>query len=463
MGAVLARERHGYELDARINARGLPIDMALVHGAIAAYERNVGSLVAEAQQITGLSNPNSVAQLLDWLRQQGLEAQTLDKAVVRDLLLTELAPPVRRLLEIRQLLGMTSVKKYHALRDRTSADGRLRDTLQYLGAGRTGRWAGRGLQLQNLPRGTLNLQQMHLAVERLRAGGDASMEELQSCIRASVRAPDGCLIAAADLASIESRVVAWLAEEETMLAVFKEGRDTYLDYGQQLLGKPETEITKAERTYCKPVVLGGAYQMGGSGLVAYAQGMGVEMSEEEAQDAVAAFRARYNGLPRLWSRLDEAAREVVVDGGRKEVGRLAFEMDPPWLFMVLPSGRRLAYLHPRIQMQQAPWGDDVPTMTYMGLNQFTKKWERQSTFGGRWTEQACQAVARDVLLDGLLHADAMGFELIGSVHDELLALVGDDNWLCHESLAHCMTRLPEWADSTLYLDAEGFSDRFYHK
>jgi len=455
-----------WRLDQRINDRGIPIDMALVERAYEQVGRNKDYHFEAMKAATHLHNPNSVAQLRSWLDQRGIQTENLDKQTVSALLKRDdLEPGVREVLEHRQALGVTSVTKYAALRRAVSSDGRLRGTLQFMGASRTGRWAGRIYQPHNLPRGSRKPHELHDLVAGIREGGDVSMHDLQDALRAAIRAPEGQVLLVADLANIESRITGWISDDPTMLKVFAEGRDIYKDYGQALLGKPETEITKAERNYCKPPSLAAAFGLGARGLVAYADAMGVAMDQEAAQVAVDAFRSRYSEVPRLWKKLEGATMRLVREAkpAAIRVGRLTFEYDRPWLFMGLPSGRRVAYLQPRIEMKEAPWGDDVETLTYMGMNQYTRKWERLSCFGGRWVEQACQSIARDVLAEGIKRADDAGLEVVASVHDEIIALADEDDWRCVEVLVSCMAARPEWADEDLYLDAEGFTDVIYRK
>jgi DNA polymerase len=460
---VIDREWEHWMLDCEINQRGVPIDRTLVMNGIAAYEKNMESLYARAKRLTRLNNPNSVTQLLSWLDQRGVQSDTLDKLAVRDLLLTELPDDVRELLEVRQQMSMTSIKKLYALRDATSEDGRLRNTLQFYGASRTGRWAGRLFQPQNIPRGSLKGAELYATVERIRAGGDATMDELQSVLRCCIRAPGGKRLVVADLANIESRILGWVADEPTMLKVFRDGRDIYKDYGESLLRKAYGAITTPERNYCKPPALGCGYGLGAKGLIKYADGMGVEMNFDQSQAAVEAFRNRYSAVPVLWRDLESASMRVIREGGQCRVGRVTFRSDDPWLFLDLPSGRSLAYLLPQIEMREAPWGEDVPTVTYMGVNQYTRKWERLTTYGGKWVENICQAISRDVLAEGLQEAEATGFECVLHTHDEIVSLVDDDDWLDETALSECMATAPSWADDKLYLGAEGFSDVIYRK
>lgn len=460
------REWEHWMLDQDINQRGVPIDMDLARGALAAYESNLEALTALAKDITGLANPNSVTQLISWLMQRGVKTETLDKESVRDLLeRDDLPEDVRELLLVRKEMAITSPKKFAALLRATSEDGRLRGSLQFYGAARTGRWAGRVFQPQNLPRGSLKAGPMRRVVERVKAGGGADMEELQSVIRAAVHAPEGKRLVVADLANIESRVLGWVSHDPTLLDIFASGRDPYKDFGTALLRKAEEDITRDERDYCKPPALGCGYGLGWRGLIKYAAGMEVTMTEEQSQHAVDVYRSRYRFVPELWALMERASKELVREGrGEHIVHKVKLLMDGPFLFMELPSGRRLAYQHPRIEMVEAPWGEDVATLTYMGVDQFTRQWNRLKTFGGKWVEQICQSISRDLLAEGLQNAEAMGFEVVLHTHDEIVALVDEDNWeLDAERLCYAMTRLPAWADDELYLDAEGFEDVIYRK
>lgn len=457
-------EWHYWRLDRQINEAGFPIDRLLVDNARALAKGNRAGLVSRAKAITDLANPNSITQLTGWLNSRGLHPANLDKHTVATLLQGDLDDEVREVLEIRQQLGKGSLAKFDALHRATCADDRLRNCLQFYGAARTGRWAGRVFQPQNLPRGNLKPAELHEMVEALRGGwADLTMDELSSCIRSAVRAPEGKLLRVADLANIESRILGWISDCARMLDVFASGGDIYADYGTELFQCPLSEIDKDRRNYSKPPTLGCGYGLGAKGLVAYADGMFVTMSLSDAQRAVDVFRATYEEVPRLWRLLERASMATIRDGKARKVGRLRFILEKPFLFMELPSGRRLAYLHPRVEQKEAPWGDLIDQVTYMGLDQYTKQWCRLDTFGGKWVEQACQAISRDLLACGMAEADRLGFEVVGHTHDELIALTDADDWLDHEVLSHCMVQMPPWGDDSLYLDAEGFSDFIYRK
>lgn len=460
-----ASEWRYWHMDQKINDTGLPVDRALVDGARHCATLAKTELVAELRALTGLDNPNAVESLRSWVVGRGIAMPDLTKHTVATALEGELPADVRRALELRQQLGRSSVAKFDALERATNDDGRLRGCFQFYGASRTGRWAGRIFQPQNLPRGSLKPDELRAVVEQVRSGRSrVSMDALTSCIRSAIRAPQGKVLRVADLANIESRILGWLAHCDRMLHCFATDRDIYKDYATALLGKDYSEITKSERNYAKPPTLGCGYGLGATGLVAYADGMRVEMSVEQAGEAVDTFRDTYPEIPRLWKRLEAATMELVGERrGSIRVGLLTFTYEAPFLFMVLPSGRRLAYFKPRIEEKLAPWGDMVENVTYMGVDQVTNKWERVSTFGGKWVEQACQAISRDLLAHGLDEAIKIGFEVLGSTHDEIIAMTDEDDWLDHDVLSHCMTRMPDWGDSDLYLGAEGFSDVIYRK
>jgi DNA polymerase len=453
-----------WRMDQRINETGLPIDRALVKGAMQADTRNRRDMMAEAREITRLGNPNSAQALLRWFAGNGLELPDLTKDTVRKALEQDLAPGVGRVLELRQDLARASVTKYKALDRATSSDHRLRGCLQFYGASRTGRWAGRVFQPQNLPRGSLKPEQLREVVESVRNGADASADELVSCIRSAVRAPEGQLLRVADLANIESRILGWISNSRRMLDCFANDRDIYADFGTELFRCAIEEIDKARRNYSKPPTLGCGYGLGAVGLVAYADGMGQAMTLDQAQQAVDVFRSVYDEVPRLWRLLEQASKELIREGsGATRVGRLRFIMDAPFLFMELPSGRRLAYFMPKVEQKETPWGELADTVTYMGVDQYTRKWTRIGTFGGKWVEQACQAISRDLLAHGLAQAEESGFEVVGHTHDEIIALSDAQDWRDHDVLSWCMVQQPPWGDEKLYLGAEGFSDVIYQK
>jgi DNA polymerase len=283
------REWQAWHLDAEINRRGLPIDLNLVQAAIAIDTENRDRLIARAMELMGIENPNSRDQFLGWLRGEEVEVDALRKADVTALRAGDLEPHVREALEIRAELSKSSTKKYYALAGATGSDGRLRGCFQFNGAARTGRWAGRLFQPQNLPRGTIKPDHIGTARAAVKIGDydllatiyESVSDVLVSCVRTAIAAPPGKALVVADYASIETVMIAWAAECPSLLDVFCSGRDAYKDMAARLFKIPYDRVSKDQRNYAKPIVLGCGYMLGAKGMIAYAKGYGVEMSEAE--------------------------------------------------------------------------------------------------------------------------------------------------------------------------------------
>ena len=299
-------------------------------------------------------------------------------------------------------------------------------------------------------------------------------ELMTSLVRPAVRAPEGQELVVADLSSIESVVLAWCAESDQILNNIRDGIDSYKDYythlhkamtGEQI---GVEDVTKEQRTYAKPPTLGCGYMLGAKGLVRYADGMGVKMTEPEAKLAVSTFRTAYPDIPVYWRRLEAAAKNCIRSRNTKgiKVGCVTFRWDAPCMFIDLPSGRSLAYIRPKIEMLPAPWDKTqlIENVTYEGQNQYKNNaWERISTHAGKITENIVQAIARDVLAHGLMQADGEGFTIVGHVHDEIIALTKKLHARLNlDLLKDCMTRLPDWAKG-MPLNAEGYASNYFYK
>lgn len=461
------REWQAWQLDAEINRRGLPIDRDLVQAAIAIDSVNRAQLTARAMALMGIDNPNSRDQFLAWLQGEAVEVETLRKADVAALRAGELAPHVREALEIRAELSKSSTRKYHALAAATGSDGRLRGCFQFNGAARTGRWAGRLFQPQNLPRGSIAPECIGTARAAVKLGDydllDAAYgsvsDVLVSCVRTAIAAPPGRQLVVADYASIETVMIAWAAECPALLNVFRQGRDAYKDMAARLFREPYSAVTKEQRNYAKPIVLGCGYMLGAKGMMAYAKGYGVEMTESQAEAAVAAYRDGYPEVVHFWRVLDAAARRAIENPGKVfKAHRFRFKVEGEFLLLRFPSERKLAYYQPAIN----PDGRFGPEITYMGRD-YGNRWDRIATHPGKLCENIIQAVARDLLVEGLLQADAdPGLEIVGHVHDEILALadVGDNGAL--DRLIAAMRRMPAWAEDAP-VDAAGWCGAFYCK
>ena len=463
---MTANEWRVWRLDQRINHDGLPIDIDLVRSAIAIDTEHRMRLTARAVELMQIENPNSRNQIIEWLQGEDVELDTLRKADVSALLSGELAPNVREAMEIRAELSKTSTKKYYTLTEATGDDGRLRGCFQFNGAARTGRWAGRLFQPQNLPRG--NIKPEHIDTARaVVATGDYDFaaalypsvsDLLASCVRTVIAAPPGKQLVVADYASIETVMIAWAAECPALLDVFRTGRDAYKDMAARLFKIDYADVTKAQRAYAKPIVLGCGYMLGAKGMIAYAAGYGVEMSEQEAGKAVAAYRDGYREVVRFWHRVDAAAKYAIRNPGKvARAGRFAFKLEGDFLLLKLPSERKLAYYQPEIN-PDGRYGDEI---TYMGID-YGHKWDRIATHPGKITENIIQAVARDLLVEGLLCAESdPGLEIIGHVHDEILALADEDDEGALDRLLGYMRVRPEWCDAPI--NAAGWSGAFYRK
>jgi len=492
-------ERRIWILDQKINERGLPIDMKMVNGAVNLTKHYSDALTKELTSVTKLGNPNSPSQLLPWLQKRGYPFSDLKKDRVKLArrehkdLMTEDA---RQAIDLRLRVARSSLKKYPTVLRATADDHRLRYVFQYAGAGRTGRWAGRLVQPQNLARPAKEVKPWledarkairEADIETIELMFSEPMDVLTSSIRSSIIAPNGKKLRVSDLSAIESRGIAWASNCESMLDVFRKGLDPYISFACHLYEEDydnlwhEYKVLKngEKRTNSKPAVLGAGYRLGGgdlvgeypdikrTGLWGYAESMGIEMSREEAHRAVTIFREAYPEVVQTWYDLENAAKDVATEGGRATVNHFRFERDGPFLLLRLPSGRCLYYCRPRVQPKTRVYADGTKSrkwgLTYEGVHQTSKKWVRMDTHGGKLVENIVQALARDILVEGMLRADDDGFTIIGHVHDEIITLEdADDAYHSYERLEELMSVRSEWAPD-LPLGAEGYEADFYKK
>jgi DNA polymerase bacteriophage-type len=486
-------EQRGWVLDQKINATGLPVDRILVENAIDFTNRAQAELRGKLHEITELDNPNSRDQLLAWARSRGYPFNSLRKDWVNRALVENLSPEVREALELRKQLAKTGAKKYAAILELMGADNRLRHQYSFLGAARTGRWASNGgVNVQNLSRSTKEVEQkIELAIELVRSGDydtanrefPSIMDLVNTLVRSAFRAPGGHKLVVCDLNAIENRVIGWLSGCESILDVFREGRDPYLDFASHLYNESYEQLlaeykagNKEKRNNSKPGVLGCGFGLGGgelitnsegdeikTGLWAYAENMGVNISREEAHLSVKVFRDMYPDVVRFWYDLEKAYTSVLRTGKPTQVGHLGFSKTKKVLQITLPSGRRLSYLNPKMEDRDF-FGKTKKTLIYDGVDQQTKQWTRIETRGSKVCENVTQAVARDLLLHGMLLANECGFNIVGSTHDEIISLQRDEDlvFLGMEELRGCMVQRPNWAPD-LPLGAEGFVGEYYKK
>jgi DNA polymerase len=457
-------ERKVWALDARINERGVLIDRELAEAAIAVDEAFREEHTAELRKLTNLDNPNSVAQLKEWLEGVGIFADSLNKATVADLRSSVPDPTTRRVLELRQLLGKTSTKKYEAMTLSAGADDRVRGLLQYYGAGRTGRWAGRLVQVQNLPQN--HLDDIGLVRELVRGQDLETLEMLfdnvpdvlSQLIRTAFVAEPGHIFLVSDYAAIEARVIAYLAGEKWRMDVFANGGDIYCSSASQMFKVPVVKHGENGhlRQKGKIAELACGYGGGVAALKAFgADKMG--LTEDEMQQIVTQWRQASPTIPRFWRDTENAARRALENPGRTFTlpCGVKYLRDADALRCRLPSGRILSYWGARIEDYK-----DRASIVFMGQNQTTRKWEKTETWGGKLVENIVQAYARDCLAVALLRLDEAGYHICFHVHDEIIAEAPDGSrW---EDMAEIMGRPIDWAPGLL-LRGDGYSTKFYMK
>lgn len=454
-------ERKVWALDARINERGVRIDTGLVAAAIAQNEAFTTRRMAEMRRLTGLENPNSVAQLKDWLETAGMSADSLNKAAVLELKDKAADPATRRVLELRQQLGKTSVTKYEAMQNAVCADGRVRGLLQYYGAGRTGRWAGRLVQVQNLP-------QNHLAglalvrelvrerdLETLELCFDSVPDVLSQLIRTAFVAGEGNIFHVADYSAIEARVIAYLAGEKWRMDVFRSGGDIYCSSASAMFRVPVVKhgVNGHLRQKGKIAELACGYGGGVGALRAFgADKMG--LTEEEMQDIVTQWRAASPAIPRFWRDAESAAVRAINNPGRTTTVPcgVKYRRDGDALRCRLPSGRILSYWDAKL--------DTDGSICFMGQNQTTRRWEKTGTWGGKLVENIVQAYARDCLAVAMVRLAEEGWKICFHVHDEVI--VEAPTGTSWEQVAEVMGRPIDWAPGLL-LRGDGYSTPFYRK
>ena len=448
-----------YQLDQEINDRGIGVDMELVRQAIVMDARSRERLTATMQELTELNNPNSVQQMKQWLADHGLETDTLGKKAVAELIKT--APePLREVLSLRQQLAKSSVKKYTAMENAVCTDSRAHGMFQFYGANRTGRFSGRLIQLQNLYKNTMpDLAQARALVrsgnyEALSMLYEDIPDTLSQLIRTAFVPQDGRKLIVADFSAIEARVLAWLAGEKWVLEVFEKGGDIYCETAARMFRcRVEKHGENAElRQKGKQATLSCGY--GGSVGALKAMGaLEAGMTEEELQPLVDSWRAANPNIVRFWWDVDRAVKECVKMRIPTETHGLRFDYRSAMLFITLPSGRRLAYVKPRIGENQ--FGGE--SVTYMGVGG-TKKWERLESYGPKFVENIVQGTARDILCYAM--QTLKNCSIVAHVHDEII--IEADRRMSVTAVCEQMGRTPPWAKG-LKLRADGYECEFYQK
>lgn len=465
------KEKALWCLDQRINDRGILLDREFINAAIQMSEVNTARLTEEAIRLTGLSNPNSAAQLKTWLSNEtGSEVETLRKGDIPALLEASECEHVSRVLEIRQEMAKTSVKKYTSMLNGICDDNRVRGLLQYYGANRTGRWAGRLVQVQNLPQN--HLHDLDLARQLVKSG-DIEMVEmmfgnvpnvLSELIRTAFVAPSGRRFIVADFSAIEARVIAWLASEKWRLDVFNTHGKIYEASAAQMFRVPIESVTKGSglRQRGKIAELALGYQGGANALTSMEDSLRVpaneRVPEEEKPQLVSAWRLANPAIVKLWKKVENAAIECVSSCSPVQIMHgIRFEMSRGILFIKLPSGRCLSYLSPKLKTGK--FGGEA--LTYEGMDQTTKQWKRQDTYGGKLVENLVQAIARDCLAESMLRLTSAGYDIAIHVHDENV-LEAPNDFGSLDDVNKIMSESIAWAPG-LPLTADSYETNYYRK
>lgn len=451
-----------YRLDQEINDRGILVDQQLVAQAVRCDQEFKQRTTAQAYELTGLENPNSLSQVKGWLAERGVEVESLDKKAIKELL-PQTDGEALEMLKLRLLLAKTSVKKYEAIQRSVCSDGRVHGLLQFYGANRTGRWAGRLVQVQNLPQN--HIPDLALARSLVRRGEfeqvelfyDSTPGVLSELIRTAFIPKEGCRFVVADFSAIEARVLAWLSGEQWRLDAFSNGEDIYCASASKMFGVPVVKHGVNGELRQKGKIAELALGYGGSvGALTAMGALDMGLQEDELLPLVNQWRSANPHITRYWWDVDTAAIKAVRNRTMVQVGPVCFCCRSGLLLVTLPSGRTLSYVKPRIQVNQ--FGRNG--LTYEGVGE-NRKWLRIDTYGPKLVENIVQATARDLLAQAMLGLRDAGFEIVMHIHDEAVVEVpvGESSV---DEICQIMSRVPSWAEG-LPLRADGYECEFYKK
>ena len=464
---LMQQEWDFYHMDQRINDRGILIDKELVQQAIICNMSLSEEMTKRAYSLTGLENPNSVSQLKGWLEERGIEVDSLGKKNVASLI-TDLDKhsadgEALDMMKLRLQMAKSSVKKYQAAERYICEDGRAHGLFQFSGANRTQRWAGRGIQLQNLPQN--HIATLDEARELVKMGCFDMIETLygntpdilSQLIRTMLIPKDGCEFIVADFSAIEARVLAWLAGEQWRLDAFQRGEDIYCASASQMFGVPVVKhgINGELRQKGKVAELACGYG-GGAGALISMGALDMGLKEDELPDIISSWRDANPEIVKFWYAVEKAAIETVKDHTDRSVGRIGFQFSANTLWIVLPSERRLAYIKPRLQPNR--FGRMALTFEGLGTN---NKWVRGETYSGKLTENITQATARDLLAEAMRRMELAGLGIVGHVHDEVILEVPRGQYTV-DDVCSIMNQNPKWADG-LPLSSAGYTGNYYFK
>lgn len=468
-------ERAVWVLTQQINERGVPVDPRELDNVIGVVEKEIELINSQITQLTGGIEVSKRDQLLRWFNERGLnlpdmQAETLEKAAKAG----HKDQDVSHVLQLRMEGSKTSVTKFSKMAE-VQVGGRIRNGLVYHGAS-TGRWASRGINLQNIARPALWMKDEHIAKavqlaleygdhELMKvAFEDRTMDACSSIVRNAIKAPDGYTFVDADLSSIENRVSAWMAGQTDKLELFRQGLDEYKTFGTTLYGVAYEEITKDMRQVSKSAVLGCMFGQGAKGLVAYAEGMGVMLSLAQAEEIVAAYRSAYAKVKNCWYAMGQAAVDAIKNPGQSfKAGRVMMKVARNALWMQLPSGRLICWQRPEISEEYTPWGKLAEVVYVFSQNTFTRKWGRNKLIGSSIFQSSVQGTARDFLAEPAGRLNKKGVDVINLIHDEILSLSRVEDAAEVEKLMMTeLTTPPSWAPG-FPLAAESWIDTRYRK
>ena len=461
-----AAEQDIWTLTQRINLVGVPVDPQELHNAVLAVVRAQDAIDNECVALTGFK-PSERAKLLTWinLRVPHAPLPDLTAETVEKMLQSNIFDSIKKVLRLRQEGSQTSVAKYAKMME-IQREGKIRNTLVYHGAS-TGRWASRGgLNLQNIARPTLADEEIESAIPRVFNDGVGTMQQLSSLVRSAIVAPKGKTFVDVDFSSIENRVGVYLAGQKDKVELFRKGLDEYKVFASESLYRvPYDQVTKDQRQVSKSAVLGAMFGQGAKGLVKYAEGMGVKLTEAQAKSAVDGYRSSYAKVKNLWAACEAAAIDAVQNPGVGYAAgqRIKMKCAKEALWMQLPSGRLICWQRPQLELLTTPWGSEKLGVTIHSQNTYTRQWTRNALIGSSIFQSAVQGTARDFLADATLSITKAGYEVINLIHDEVLLLtdeVGSDAAL--EDVLKIMTTPPAWAPD-FPLAAEGWVSKRYKK
>lgn len=468
------QEQKIWFLDQKINQRGINVDMKSIESFLWCIDRLTERLDRRTVDITGgeLSSVRKRDAFLAYMKGRGFELedakkQTIEKWLTKD----DLPEDIMTLIKYRNVLSKTTTKKFQSMLDRAQSDGRIRGTLMYHGAS-TGRWSGRGVQPQNLPRGNekdideviqdFAAQDIDALVEKYPNPFDAAA----SCIRAMIIPTEGHDFYCADFSSIEARCLVWLAGDQRALELFAQDKDVYIDMASAIYKVPVEDVTDEQRQVGKMAILGLGYGMGWKTFMRNAKSFGVSIDEDFAKAVVNTYRTKYEPVKIYWKQLEHTAIAAVNNPGKVfRLGKIAYCFSTDWLSCKLPSGRVIRYYKPSIQPRQTSWGATQDTLCFQGVDTYTRKWGEQTTYGGKLVENVTQAVARDFMAEAMLRIDLLGYDIVLTVHDELLAEAPEGKGNPKELLENfekAMSTRPAWGEDCP-IAAEGWTGKRYKK